>query len=306
MRRHTRSIINAMLEYYFISLAINSKEYKNAFKLVDMKNFFRFIFSKLFFRQFLIAIILFAVLFIGTVVGLHLFTRHGETQQVPDIKGYNEAQVQRITQENDFRYVIIDSVYSQDVDPGTVFDQIPPAGAFVKEDRKLFIILNAKNRELVQVPSMKNVSLRQAKVMITKSGLKLKEIIYVPSEYRDLVINQLMGDTLISAGTSVPKWSEIVLHVGRGLGNSKTSVPYLRGMYWKDAKELIPNMHLNEGVIIDDENLSSRQKDSAIVWKQYPQPGTNVQYGKSVDVWLSTDTAVVFEADSTLRHIYSY
>lgn len=273
---------------------------------MDMNNFFRFIFSKLFFKQLLIAILLFAMLFLATLVGLHLFTHHGKTQQVPDIKGYNEAQVQRITQDNDFRYIIIDSVYSQDVDPGTVFDQIPPAGAFVKKDRKLFIIMNAKNREMVSVPSMKNVSLRQAKVMISKSGLVLKEIVYIPSEYRDLVINQLMGDTLVNAGTLVPKWSEIVLHVGRGLGNSKTSVPYLRGMYWVDAKKLIPDLHLNEGVIIDDENLNIQQKDSAIVWKQYPQPNTNVQYGKSVDVWLTTDTTVVFEADSTLRQIYSY
>ena len=271
-----------------------------------MKNLFRFIFSKLFFKQLLIAIVIVAVLFIGTIVGLNIFTRHGKTLQVPDMKGYNEAQVQRITESKDLRYVIIDSVYSQEVDPGAVFDQIPPAGASVKRDRKIFIILNAKNREMVTVPAMKNVSLRQAKVMIKKSGLSLKEVVYVASEYKDLVINQLMNDTIVSPGTSVPKWSEVVLHVGRGLGDNKTSVPYLRGMYWSQAKELIPNMHLNEGVIIDDASVDAARKDSAIVWKQYPQPGTSVQYGKSVDVWLTTDTAVVFEADTTLRHIYSY
>ena len=271
-----------------------------------MKNFFRFIFSKLFIKQLLIAIIIFAVLLLGTIVGLHLFTRHGKTLQVPDIKGYNEAQVQRITQQNDFRYEIIDSVYSQEVDPGTVFDQIPAAGTFVKKDRKLFIIINAKNREMVTMPSMKNVSLRQAKVMINKNGLVLDRIIYVPSEYRDLVISQLVGDTLISGGTQLPKWSKVVLHVGKGLGNSKTSVPYLRGMYWIDAKQLIPQAHLNEGVVFDEENLKGKEKDSAIVWKQFPNPKTNVQYGKAVDIWLTTDTATVYQADTTLRQIYSY
>ncbi len=271
-----------------------------------MKNFFRFIFSKLFLKQLLIAIIIVFLLYMGTVIGLRIFTHHGESIQVPDLKGYNEAQVTRVIKTDELRYDIIDSVYSQEVEPGTVFDQIPAAGAFVKKDRKLFLIMNAKKKEMITVPSMKNVSLRQAKVMIKKSGLTLKKIVYISSEYQDLVLNQLMGDTIVKPGTLVPKWSEIVLQVGRGLGNDMTSVPYLRGMYWINAKKLIPNMHLNEGVVINDETIKQELRDSAIIWKQYPQPGVNVLYGKSVDVWLTSDTAVVFKADTTLRMIYSY
>lgn len=249
-----------------------------------------------------IAILISLVLFLVTVIGLRLFTHHGKTIQVPDIKGYNEAQVARIISDSELRYEIIDSVYTEEVLPGTVFDQIPSAGAFVKKDRKLFLVFNAIQSERVAMPSLKNVSLRQAKVMIKQSGLKMGEIIYVSSEYKDLVINQMMSDTLIEAGCMVPKFSTIDLQVGRGLGSSKTQVPYLRGHYFVDAVDRIKQVNLNEGVVKKDNTISDDSPlDSAIVWKQYPQPEISAKQGKAVDLWLTMDTAVVYAADSTLR-----
>ncbi|MDA3853317.1 MAG: PASTA domain-containing protein [Bacteroidales bacterium] len=267
-----------------------------------MNTFFRFIFTKLFLKQFLLAIVISAVLFLATVIGLRIFTHHGEAILVPDIKGYNEAQVARVISANNLRYEIIDSIYTEEVLPGTVFDQIPPAGAFVKEDRKLFLILNAIRSERVIMPSLKNVSLRQAKVMITQNGLKLGQIIYVSSEYKDLVINQLMNDTLVTPGAMVRKFSTVDLYVGRGLGASQTAVPYLRGMYLIDALKSIEHINLNKGTMIKDGTIDEGfPLDSAIVWKQYPQPAVDASQGKAVDLWLTMDTAVVFAADTTLR-----
>jgi len=267
-----------------------------------MNTFFRFIFSKLFLKQLILAILIAAALLGVTVLGLRIYTRHGKTIQVPDIKGYNNAQVERIISESDLRYEIIDSVYSQEVLPGTVFDQIPKAGAFVKKNRKIFLIMNAVNSELVHVPSLKNVSLRQAQVLIAQNGLKLGNVTYVASEFKDLVLKQMMGDSIIAPGTMVPKGSKVNLLVGRGLSANTTEVPYLRGMYWIDAKATILSIKLNEGAIIKDESISEDAPlDSAFVWKQYPQPFVHANIGKSVDLWLTMDTAVVYAEDTTLR-----
>jgi len=267
-----------------------------------MKTFFRFIFTKLFLKQFLLAIIIMALLFLTTVIGLRIFTHHGKTIQVPDMKGYNVAQVERVITTNLLRYEIIDSVYTEEVDPGTVFDQIPPPGSFVKENRKLFLIVNAFQSEKVMMPSLKNVSLRQAEVLIAQNGLKVGKILYVTSEYKDLVINQLMNDTLVAPGSMVQKFSTIDLQVGSGLGSAETQVPYFRGMYLVDALKKIAAFQLNEGSMINDATITdSLPLDSAIVWKQYPQPEVNTSQGKAVDLWLTMDTAVVYAADSTLR-----
>ena len=272
-----------------------------------MKTLLRFIFSKLFFKQLLLAILLFFLLYMGTVLGLRIRTHHNQAIQVPDLKGYNQQQVARIVKEQELRYEIIDSVYSQEVPHGTVFDQIPPAGASVKKTRKLFLIMNAQQSEQVTMPSLKNVSLRQAKVMLEQMRLKLGSIVYVTSEYKDLVINQFLADTLVSAGSLVPKGSEVTLHVGRGLGTERIDVPYLRGMYWVDAKVQIQQSGLNEGMLIEDETITQEMnKDSAFVWKQYPQPQVSVLSGKAIDLWLTMDTTVVFESDTTLRNNNNY
>lgn len=266
-----------------------------------MKTLLRFVFSKLFLKQFILALAIGALLFLATVIALRVFTHHGHTVQVPDIKGYNEAQVARVISDNTLRYEIIDSVYSDEVLPGTVFDQIPPAGSFVKENRKLFIVLNAKKSEKVIMPSLKNFSLRQAKVMITQNGLKVGKIIYISSEYNDLVINQLMNDTLVEAGTVLRKYSTIDLHVGRE-SRDEATVPYLRGMYYVDAVNVIKRINFNEGAINKDKTITeSSLLDSAIIWKQYPQPEVNANLGTSIGLWLTMDTAVVYAADTTLR-----
>lgn len=267
-----------------------------------MKTFFRFITSKLFLRQLLIAVVLLLCLYIAVLVGLRSFTRHGKTVQVPDIKGYNEMQVNRVVKNKELRYVIIDSVYSNEVQPGTVFDQIPAAGSFVKKDRKLYLIMNARNSELVTVPSLDNVSLRQAKALLEQSGLSVKEVLYVTSEYKNLVLSQMHADTIVKAGSRLPKWTGITLKVGQGLSSVSVEVPYLRGMYWKDAKQQIQIRSLNEGAVVEDVSIMEESVlDSAIVWKQYPQPNVTTQAGKTVDLWLTMDTAVVYAADSTLR-----
>lgn len=267
-----------------------------------MKTLFRFIFSKLFAKQFLLSIVIAMLLFVATVIALRVFTHHGHAIQVPDLKGYNEAQVMRVVTDNELRYEIIDSIFTEEVLPGTVYDQIPPAGSFVKRSRKLFLVLNAIKGEKVPMPSLKNVSLRQAKVMITQGGLKVGKLIYVSSEYKDLVVGQLMNDSIVEPGLMVSKFSTVDLYVGRGLSQEKTAVPYLRGMYLIDALDEIGRLNLNEGAIIKDNTINDEAPmDSALVWKQYPQPEVSARLGKAVGLWLTMDTAVVYAADTTLR-----
>lgn len=250
----------------------------------------------------MIALSILILFYFGAVIGIRIVTQHGETVQVPDLSGYNETQLARVIDTSEFRYEVIDSVYTQEIPPGTVYDQIPKPGAFVKKNRKIFLIQNAKKAELITVPSVVNMSLRQAKSILQSSGLLVGEIIYMPSEFTNLVLNQVIGEEEVEAGVRLPKWTSIDLHVGKGLGTERVDVPYLRGMYWIDAKAIISALNLSEGSVIEDATIDTEiGNDSALVWKQYPQPMVVTQYGKGVDVWLTMDTVVVYAADTTLR-----
>ena len=267
-----------------------------------MKAFFKFVFSKLFLKQLIIATVIFIILFVSAVVALRIYTQHGRTVQVPDFYGYSEAQVARLVDKEGFHYVIVDSLNTTDVDPGAVFNQVPSAGTQVKKGRKIFLVVNSKSSEMVVIPHLRNVSLRQARALITQADLKVGEIVFIPSEFKGLVLRQLMGDSIVLPGAKVPKWSEVDLHVGKGLGTVNIAMPYLRGMYWVDARKEISDLSLNEGSLVNDASIIDvTNNDSSIVWKQYPQPGVLTKVGKGIDVWLTMDTAVVYAADTTLK-----
>lgn len=262
-------------------------------------NFFHFLVSKVFIKQILFALGILALLLIVTFQGLKLYTYHGKYIQVPDLEGLKEDQIMDQLESKSLRYEIIDSVYSKRHEPGVVVEHLPKPGAKVKKNRKLFVIINAKSPEMVLMPNLSDVSIRQAKNILESSGLKTGDIIYVNSPYPNLVLNQYFDHKPIEAGARILKNSIIDLEVGKGLGNEKGNIPDLTGLRITEAKEALSEASLNLGVIIDD--VSSKEyPDSAFVWKQRPLPEDGaVQLGIPVDIWLTLDSALLLP-DSTL------
>lgn len=256
-------------------------------------NFFRFLVSKLFIKQVLVAIGIIALLLIVTFQGLKLYTYHGKYIQVPDLEGLSELQLKDHLASKYLRYEVIDSVYSKRHEPGVVVEHLPAPGAKVKKNRKLFVILNATAPEMVLMPNLSDISIRQAKNILESSGLKTGDVIYVNSPYPNLVLNQYFDHKPIEAGARILKNSVIDLEVGKGLGNEKGVMPDLTGMRVAAAKDALSEASLNLGVIIDD--VSSREyPDSAFVWKQRPLPEDGaVQLGIPVDIWLTLDSALL-------------
>ncbi len=250
----------------------------------------RFLVSKVFFKNLAIAVGLVALGLFLTFRFLNIYTYHGKYIQVPDLEGYSEVQLKSVLNAQELRYVVIDSVYSRNHEPGTVVDQLPHVGAKVKKHRKIFITMNAKAPEMVLMPELKDVSLRQAKNILAASGLKAGDIIYVHSPYKDLVINQYYDNIPIEPGTKVNKNAIIDLEVGKGLGNTMGSVPDLSGMKLDSAKTVLAGYALNLGVVVEDYE-TEEYPDSAFVWKQRPAAEEGpVRLGTSVDIWLTLDT----------------
>ncbi len=256
-------------------------------------NFFKYLISRVFIKQVLGAMAIVALLLFITFQGLKLYTYHGKYVQVPALEGMLETQVANVLQGNELRYEIIDSVYSKNHEPGAVVEQLPKPGAKVKKHRKLFLIVNAKAPEMVIMPDLKDVSIRQAKNILESSGLQCGDIMYVSSPYRNLVLNQYYDHKPIETGQRILKNSVIDLEVGKGLGNEMGIIPDLTGLSLQQAKNALLEASMNLGVIIDDVTSKDHQ-DSAFVWKQRP---TNehgaVQLGVPVDIWLTLDSALL-------------
>lgn len=149
---------------------------------------------------------------------LDYWTMHGQTSVVPEIKqkSYNEAKA--LLSANGLNIEISDSIYDRSITPGTVVESWPKAGAVVKGDRQVYVTVTAFSPKQVTI-SMSltgNVSSRQAASYLRGIGITDVRMVYVPSEFPDLVMGAKYGDTPLTVGSVIPVTSTVTLEVGNG------------------------------------------------------------------------------------------
>ena len=186
---------------------------------------------------------------------------------------------------------------------GTVAKQNPEPGSKVKENRRIYLTMNAVNPEKITMPLVTGVSLRQARAILETNGLILGKISYKPDIAINVVLEQWDDTTEILPGAIISKGSEIDLVLGKGLSDEKTIVPDLIGFGVYTAKAVLADRYLNIGAILYDNSIET-QEDSAhsFIWKQIPifEEGSELQLGSDVDVWLTVDSTKLPVPDSLI------
>ncbi len=261
----------------------------------------RFIFSKKFLKHLLLSVILIVLLIVGVFFSLGVYTHHGESYATPDFKGLTEKQFYHLIKHNKLRYKIIDSLHIDEIAPGVVIEQIPKAGSLIKENRTIFFTINAFTIEKVYVPDVIDESLRDAELIFKSHGLRLGQLIYIPSTYKDLVLGQQIDGKPIEAGNKIPKGTAIDLLVGQGLSKETTSIPNLLGLSLDSAKSVCFLKSLNiETAIYDTTIVNFEDSLKAFIWKQNPVPlnDLKIQLGSILNVWLTLDSVKLQEADT--------
>ena len=151
---------------------------------------------------------------------LPISTNHGETITVPDVRSQPYSELDNILISRNLRYEInVDSGYSAEQEPLTVLDQFPKSNAKVKENRKIYITLNARRAPLVKMPDLVDKSLKIAQITLASFDLRLGNTEYVPDNALNAVIDQLYKGEDILPGQLIPKGSTIDFKVGDGRGN---------------------------------------------------------------------------------------
>lgn len=242
-----------------------------------------------------IAIILAVLAVVLLFWWLNKYTDHGGAYTVPDLSGLQMSEVKDICVEKGFKYLVIDSVYNDDTEPGAVVEQNPDPGYKVKKGHTIYLKTNALGIELVSMPELTGISLRQAQAVLETYGLVGGNLRYVPDIAENVVIRQMVNGDEIDVGTKIPKGTSIDLILGLGLSNEKTYVPNLVGLSYKQAGNRLLDEYLNLGAIIFDETVENKADSiEARVFRQIPRYDTinEINLGSNVDVWLSTDTSL--------------
>lgn len=256
---------------------------------MTLKEFFK---TRTFIVNALAAVGITILLILFVIVFLKIFTNHGDSVEIPDLKGKTTSEVANILELKDLRFEVQDSVYSSEASPGTVLDQFPKPGMKVKENRVIFLTLSAISQEMIAMPQLTDISHRQATNMIESMGLVAGQIEYKQSEFLNLVLEQKMNGRPIARGQMVPKGSVIDLVLGAESDGSSSRVPSLFGQTLEEAQLKLEEAFLNLGQVTYDESFTSEeQKAQGLIWKQSPDSAETFEVlrGTSIDIWLTID-----------------
>lgn len=177
----------------------------------------KFLKSKAFFKQLALAIIAVIVLCFIILKWLNVTTNHGEFVTVPDLKGKSIETVEIELKDNDLSMKIQDSAnFNPNYPKYSVIEQSPAAGSQVKENRKVYLILNPSGYRKVEVPNILKRTFRQAKPQLQALEFKVGKITYIDNIGKDVVLGMKHKGKPLKAGTLLPLTSTIDLVLGNG------------------------------------------------------------------------------------------
>ncbi len=186
----------------------------------------------------------------GTLKALAVYTDHGETISVPDLTSLTIEQVDKRLKNKHLRYRVSDSAYQVDALPLVILEQDPSPDEKVKENRTIYLTINAKSPPKVRMPELVGKSLKQAEIEIKDNQLVLGELDYQPSPHENLVLGQKINGQDVKAVSLIQKGSIIDLVLGNGGSKSKIEIPYLLGLTFEEATFVLHGYGLNVGAVV--------------------------------------------------------
>jgi beta-lactam-binding protein with PASTA domain len=234
-----------------------------------------------------IVVIVALMLYFFFFVYLPATTNHGETIQVPDIKGMKLNEVEAFLEDHHLRSSVSDSSYESDVAPFAVTIQDPAPGSRVKEGRKIYITYNMKTPPTIKMPKLIDLSVKAAQMILKSHGLRLGEIKSVPDLAQNSVLKQLVNGQDVAAGAPVAKGAVVDLVIGDGLGNAQFQIPNVVGMPVDEATTLLVGAGLQLGVTQYMSPTNGEPEGTVLRQRPAASPGSMIRVGELVDIWVA-------------------
>ncbi|WEA02067.1 PASTA domain-containing protein [Mucilaginibacter sp. SJ] len=232
-----------------------------------MSKFGAYLKSKSFRNNLLMAIVTVIAVVLIAFFSLGYYTRHGSGIPVPKLKGLTIDKAMDILKEQGFGYKI-DSVYVQDIAPGTIVEQDPDPGTNVKESRVIYLTMVTLQAPNVALPDLEQSNYREAIATISNYGLKVGDTTYRSDIARDRILEVRFGGQVIKTGTKIPKGSRIDLVLGDGEGASEVEIPELVNLDLDAARFAIKGAGLTVGIITYQGTITD--STNVVVVSQYP------------------------------------
>jgi beta-lactam-binding protein with PASTA domain len=174
------------------------------------------LFNNIFIKNLLIAILVFLALIFIVLIWLNVYTHHGKSVEVPDVKGLQVEVAAPFFANNNLQYQVVDSIFDKKAVPGSIIETRPSIGSKVKAGRTIYITTNSYTALTITIPEVKDLSQRQAIAMLKSLGFEKINTRTVPGAFRDLVVGMESNGREIKAGGRVTPSTSLTLLVGSG------------------------------------------------------------------------------------------
>ena len=209
------------------------------------------------------------------------YTRHDVAVLVPDIRGLSVDQADSLLEAGDLVVRHVVSPYVPDIPRNTVVNQEPRPLSLVKPGRRVYLYVNSGQVPMVVVPTLYDLSIRQARTTLLGSKLTVGSVLRdtMPSPYQNTVTRQdpQPGDSVVVGG-SVSLW------ISSGLGSALTRVPELVGEDVAEAEYLLRRAKL-QFVLFEIPDPGDAFPNS--VTRVIPSPGSELQEGSEIRLFVA-------------------
>lgn len=206
-------------------------------------------------------------------VAIALFTKHGQSDELPGVEGKTYTEAISILHNHGFKVDIRDSLYREDIKPGYVIEQFPKAHSIVKPGRKIFLYINAVNPKQVVLDDMnrpneyalKGESYRGVMAKLTELGFKNVKVVRVLGT-TDRVVKITANGKPVHKMEKIPVNVQIIVEISDGrLLSIKDSLQYgeVGNSYESEYQEEVDSEPA-EGEVetVKSENNSTNESES--------------------------------------------
>jgi serine/threonine-protein kinase len=170
--------------------------------------------------------------------------------------------------------------YDDTIPENAIVSQSPEPGSRVKKGRKITVTVS-KGKEIGIIPDVRNVSERQAYIVMKKAGFVIGKVkkVYHEEKPAETVI-----DAFPASGTTTSREIEVDLFISKGPKPTHAEVPNLVGESLKTAKDRIAEAGLLPGAITYQNNPSLLP---GTIISQSAAPGSSVPLESKLNLVVS-------------------
>jgi eukaryotic-like serine/threonine-protein kinase len=231
-------------------------------------------------KKIYILLALFLVLFIAlNDFILPWYVDGGGTLSVPGVVGIKFEDAMKKLDSLGFEPRKGDVRLDREHPAGVVIIQNPITGAVVKKGRRVYLTVSG-GEVLITVPDLKGRTLRDARFMLERDGLKLGAIEYQSSDQfpENTVIEQKIG-----SGAKVKRDTYVSVTISQGTVGEKVAVPDVTGKTVSDAVRIFSSSSLKLGKVT---YVPASDLLPNTVVDQSPRVGEMVPKGQEIDLFV--------------------